>query len=115
MRRLGPRGGAQIAVTAVALALPACGGEAAPDHPLLETARDEGTVPVIVQLESLEAQQPVIDLLAGTGSRVTTRYERLPLLAAVVDEDGLRKLLDSPLVLSVEENTRDAPTEGEGT
>jgi hypothetical protein len=72
-------------------------------------------VPVIVRLERRADQQRVIDLLAGTDSRVTTRYERLPLLAAVVDEEGLRKLLASPLVQSVQANTPAAPTEGEGT
>lgn len=95
---------------------PAPRGTTAPgETALLEAVRAEGRLPVIVRLRTRglgirATQQKVIRLLAGTASRVTTRYERLPLLALVVDERGLRRLLASPLVRDVQRNVPDPPT-----
>lgn len=106
---------------------PACvalAGDPRGEHPLREVARRQGTVPVLVRLEvethpeaTLEeaeaeaqrrriaaAQDEVLGLLEGSGSRPRTRYRRFPLLSLLVTEEGLCRLLTSPRVLQVEED-----------
>lgn len=102
---------------------------AAFDDALIEQAREQGTVSVIVTLDipyrpeaelagpaEVEAQRTAIaaaqDELAASvpNATVTTRMTLFPQIVLTVDEEALRQLATSPLVRSVDENTLDAPT-----
>ena len=55
------------------------------------------------------AQRRLVDDLAGHRVELAARYERLPQIALVVDEEALEILLDHPLVKAVHPNAPDAP------
>lgn len=94
--------------------------------PLLEQARAEGTVRVIVGLRLpapfqpegklahaaaraqrsaiAEAQREIATLLEGLNAHLYRRYRAIPYVALRADEAALRALLGSPLVAQVEED-----------
>jgi hypothetical protein len=99
------------------------------DDALIDAARAEGTVSVIVTLDipyrpeaelagpaEVAAQRAAIaaaqDELAASvpSASVTTRMTLFPQLVMSVDEDGLRQLAVSPLVFAIDENSLSAPT-----
>ncbi len=96
-----------------------------PYQSLVDTARQRGTVGVIVTLaityrpegelpdqdavqrqhaEIEAAQRRLLDELKPFKTELVTQYRRLPQLALKVDEAGMRHLSASPLVKSVHEN-----------
>jgi subtilisin family serine protease len=98
---------------------------------LLEKARAEGTVRVLVRLsmpyspegllaaDSLvrnqrrsiqEGQDGVLRRLAGTGIRLLARYQFIPYLALEADASALAALRDLPEVAAVEEDVAVPPT-----
>ena len=92
--------------------------------PLLETARRDGTVVVIVQLAvpkgaagswsstAIADAQRRLRRGLGSGTTVVERFGRkLPQIVLRVDEEGLAKLRESPLVVNISLNSTDEPTE----
>lgn len=98
---------------------------------LLDVARERGSVRVILSLavdytpeaelsgpdavrtqraRIADAQQRVLAGLDPYRADVNSRPERWPLLAVAVDEPGLRHLLGSPLVKSVQHDKPQPPT-----
>lgn len=122
------RGRGLLRVLLVACLLSSCtgGGAGTADttpapiaDPLLDIARREGTVVVIVQLAVPQPGQAKIataqrglmkDL--GPGARVVERFGRkLPQIMLRVDETALTELRQSPLVVNITLNETDEPTE----
>ena len=99
-----------------AAAATASGQPVAPE--LLDKARAQGEVRVIVQLRVANpgdpatitaAQDAVLAELGGTRFRLIRRYRTLASLALAVGEDALRVLMASPHVESVGEDQKLAP------
>lgn len=80
-----------------------------PPHPLRAEARRSGALRAIVTLRHVDAQQPVLDALAGTTHTLLRRYAVTPLLALRVDEAALCRLLAHPDVQSVSRDAADPP------
>lgn len=102
-----------------------------PQQSLVDTARDQGSLGVIVTLaipsyrpegelpdqdavqrqhaEIEAAQSRLLDELKPFKVELIEQYERLPQLALNVDEAAMRHLVTSPLVASVHENKAEAP------
>jgi hypothetical protein len=99
------------------------------DEELVKRARTEGTISVIVTLDvpyrpeanlaspaEIAAQRTAIaaaqDELAASvpDATVTTRMTLFPQIVLSVNENGLRQLAASPLVLAIDENSLSAPT-----
>lgn len=101
-----------------------------PYRSLVDTARERGSVRVIVTLaipyrpegelpnddavqrqraEIETAQRRLLDELRPFKAQSVTQYRRLPQLALIVDEAAMRHLATSPLVASVQEDRADAP------
>jgi hypothetical protein len=96
---------------------------------LAERARKDGQVRVIVGYESafqpegvMSASQAqdqrqrisdradqVLDLIKGTPAQEYRRFDFIPFLALSVDEAALQALANSPLVISIEEDTISSP------
>jgi hypothetical protein len=104
-------------------------GTSAPlDDALIEKARAEGSISVIVTLGVPYTHEPLLTLAEAEQQRaaitaaqdqlaasvpnatVTARMTSFPQIVFSVDEDALRQLAASPLVLAIEENKLSGPT-----
>jgi subtilisin family serine protease len=93
----------------VAIPAAAQAASAKPNPGLEQKAAQNGTVPVIVQLNNKNDQQAVADDVVRGKGKVRVKYKHFPLIAATVDSQALKGLLRSPRVKSVQEDVAQPP------
>src|SRR5688500_7882825 len=93
----------------IAVGTAADGVIAGPTAGLIEKARAEGPLPVIVRLTSVAAQDRVLDEIAGLDASVNVQYDLFPLLALSAGPDALTALAHSAAVVGITEDIPQPP------
>jgi hypothetical protein len=68
---------------------------------LIEKARAEGDVQVIVEVTEVSAQNAVLADLEGLNATLNVQYDLFPLLALTVGAEAIEALLASPWVVNI--------------